>query len=495
MNPTGEQLDALDMFTSGMGLAIEAGAGTGKTTTLKMLGAATSKRCQYVAFNRAIVDEASRKMPRNVRASTAHSLAMRAVGRRFAHRLGGQRMRSMDVARQLGLDPIVVSFGDQRKVIQPSYLGGLVMRTITNWCFSADPEPTTKFTPYVDGIDLPDDLGRRTWPNNDAVRAHIADAVTAAWADLCDVEGRLPFKHDHYLKMWQLDDPVIPADVVFFDEAQDAAPVMLDAINRQQAQLVYVGDSQQQIYGWRGAENALASVPFDARTFLTQSFRFGPAIAEIANLLLGTLRAELRLTGTPEIPSMLDRLAAPRCVLTRSNAVAVRTVLQHLKAGRRVHLVGGGGEIVRFAKAAIELQQYGSTSYPDLACFSSWNEVVEYVAQDPQGDELALNVRLIEEFGVDAIIEALDETTPEFLSETVVSTAHKAKGREWPTVQLADDFQELDVREAPEEWRLLYVAATRAQNVLDVERCLPIMRLIDPRHGRPQWAHSLLLPS
>jgi hypothetical protein len=121
MNPTGEQRDALDMFTSGMGLAIEAGAGTGKTTTLKMLGAATSQRCQYVAFNRAIVDEASRKMPRNVRASTAHSLAMRAVGRRFAHRLGGHRMRSMDVARQLDLDPIVVSFGDQRKVIQPSY--------------------------------------------------------------------------------------------------------------------------------------------------------------------------------------------------------------------------------------------------------------------------------------------------------------------------------------------------------------------------------------
>lgn len=59
----------------------------------------------------------------------------------------------------------------------------------------------------------------------------------------------------------------------------------------------------------------------------------------------------------------------------------------------------------------------------------------------------------------------------------VVSTAHKAKGREWPQVRLMDDFlKSLPKKEGgqptatvdPSELRLLYVALTRAQDVLEV---------------------------
>ena len=101
------------------------------------------------------------------------------------------------------------------------------------------------------------------WVENDALRKHLAGALTDAWADLNDVGGRLPFSHDHYLKMWQLSGPTIPGDFILFDEAQDASPVMLDAVAQQAkrgAQLVFVGDTQQQIYEWRGAVNALASL-------------------------------------------------------------------------------------------------------------------------------------------------------------------------------------------------------------------------------------------
>ena len=38
-------------------LCVEASAGTGKTSTLILMGAATRKRGLYVAFNRAIADE------------------------------------------------------------------------------------------------------------------------------------------------------------------------------------------------------------------------------------------------------------------------------------------------------------------------------------------------------------------------------------------------------------------------------------------------------
>src|SRR4051812_20126422 len=71
--PTGEQQAALDLFATGESMVIEAKAGTGKTSTLKLLGASTPKRGQYIAFNKAIVEEASAKFPANVACNTAHS--------------------------------------------------------------------------------------------------------------------------------------------------------------------------------------------------------------------------------------------------------------------------------------------------------------------------------------------------------------------------------------------------------------------------------------
>jgi superfamily I DNA/RNA helicase len=67
----------------------------------------------------------------------------------------------------------------------------------------------------------------------------------------------------------------------------------------------------------------------------------------------------------------------------------------------------------------------------------------------------------------------------------VFSTAHKAKGREFPTVALCDDFTDLprtpEEREKwnPEEGNLLYVAATRAQLELDISHCTAAQHAMD----------------
>lgn len=478
--PTSEQEQALAMFMFGDNLAVEAGAGTGKTATLNLMAESTSKRGQYLAFNRAIVEEARERMPHNVQASTAHGLAMKQVGRQYRHRLDGKRQRASDVARFLDLRPFVVSFGSQRKVLQAEYLASYVQRAITLFCQTADEIPGVAHFPYIDGIDVPDANGRRGWTNNHAVRMACLDALTMAWADLRATNGRLRFRHEHYLKLWQLSRPVIPADFILFDEAQDASPVMLDVVARQDhAQLVFVGDSQQQIYEFTGAVNALAKVPAGQRTFLTQSFRFGPAIAGVANVLLEQIGAKLRLVGSPGMDSTLATLDRPGCVLTRTNATAVEHVLAAQRAGQQVHLVGGGTEVLAFAEAAEQLQAGKRTSHPELACFETWGEVQGYVEYDPQGSELALLVSLVDSYGVPTIKQALGGSIPEVVADVVVSTAHKSKGREWPTVMLAEDFPDpnasFEVMMEPElalpELRLLYVAVTRARNVLDVTRC------------------------
>jgi hypothetical protein len=81
-----------------------------------------------------------------------------------------------------------------------------------------------------------------------------------AWADLQRPdEGVVRFDHDHYLKIWALSDPKIPADFLLLDEAQDTNPVVEQVFTAQRAhaQLVMVGDSAQAIYGWRGARDVM----------------------------------------------------------------------------------------------------------------------------------------------------------------------------------------------------------------------------------------------
>jgi hypothetical protein len=482
--PTDEQVDVLGLFLSGIDLAVEAGAGTGKTTTLQLLGRETRRTGFYVAFNRAIVNEARMKMPMNVGAQTAHSLAFRQVGAEYAHRLESERMKSWHLAKALDIGPVVVETGTAKKVLQPGYLASHVLRGIRNFCMSADPEPTPWHLPVIHAIDPPREDGRRRWVNNDNLRLHLADALARAWVDICNVDGRLPFTHDHYLKLWSLRDPVIPGEFILVDEAQDLSPVMLVAVERQVTlgkQVVFVGDSQQQIYGWRGAVNALAAVPADATAYLTQSWRFGEPIAAVANLILDRLNADLRLVGHPGMTSMVGPALRPDAILCRGNSAALEHVLHLQRQGRKPHLVGGGTELLSFAKGVHDLQTRGKSSHPDLACFDSWAEVKEYAERDPQGDDLAMMVGLIDEYGLQIVLDALDGMIAEEAADVIVSTAHKAKGREWDSVRLAPDFPDPTRRGGDgeaDEWRLLYVAATRARVVLDPMGCEPIRTLL-----------------
>lgn len=465
INPTAEQLRALELFATGQSLAIEAGAGTGKTSTLKLLAESTKRRGQYIAFNKAIVDESKEKFPTSVACNTAHSLAFRAVGKKYGDRLRhSQRMRSIDIARRLGIDPLVVTdYAGQKKSLSPSFLGGLAMKGLVRFCQSADEIPTFRHSPFVEGLDAP---GTGRGEVNRYVGKWIEDAMRKAWQDAINIEGSLPYRHDYYLKQWQLESPVIYADYILFDEAQDANPVMVAIVSAQtHAQLVFVGDSQQQIYTFTGAVNALASVPAEQRAFLTQSFRFGPAVAEMANDVLDRLDAELRITGTDQIASVVAPVAQPDVVLTRTNAAAVRNLFSGMTAGIKVHLVGGGSDIISFARAAQRLMDGQRVDHPELACFESWGEVLEYVAQDEQGGDLRLLVSLIQEFTPGRIIEALERMPREQDADLIVSTAHKSKGREWASVQLGDDFP---AEPQGEELRLLYVAITRARRELDI---------------------------
>src|SRR5687768_9455404 len=408
--PTEEQEEAAGAFTAGINLAIEAGAGTGKTSTLELIARSTPRIGTYVAFNNAIVRDAERRMPMTCAAATIHAVARRAVGRPYRHRLDANRIPSWQLARMMKVAPVMLVTDGRKKVLQPSWLASHTMRALKAFCFSADPEPGPQHFPYVAGIDQRVN-GERGMTNNLALCAELSGYLADAWADMQEIDGKLPFGHDTYLKIWQLGEPRIAGDFVLFDECQDASPVMLEALRwnaLRGSQIVLVGDSQQMLYEWRGAVNAFAHMPMDMTTYLSQSFRFGPAIANVANVVLDRPESPLRLKGLPSIPSVVGVAPSPDVVPCRSNSAAVGVALNFMRAGRKPHLVGGAADVVRFAVAVGELQNTGETSHPELACFTSWAEVLAYVEQDPQGDELALMVSLVEEYGVAIIIDALD---------------------------------------------------------------------------------------
>lgn len=487
MKPTDEQLDALRIFASGESMVVEAGAGTGKTSTLRLLAYSTKRRGHYLAYNRAIASDIKGRLPDRCSSSTVHSLAFRAVGTRYKPRLDAPRMASREIARRLDIDRIVVPVPGGTKVLQDGFLGSLAMKAITRYCQTADQLPSAAHVPWIDGIDWPDAQGRRIGKNNAMIAQALEPALERAWIDIIRTDGALPFKHEHYLKIWALTEPYLPVDFIMLDEAQDANPVIAQVVALQDhAQRVYVGDANQAIYEFTGAVNAIEDMKKQGlRTgTLSHSFRFGQEIADEANEYLRQLAATIRLTGQHTMASTVGAFdGEPDVVLTRTNAQAIHEVLSAMSRGLVPYVVGGGTEVASFARGAQELQENSWTSHPELACFTSWAEVQRYAEEDPQGHELRLMVDLIDEFGVATIRKTLENMPKEHDADIVVSTAHKAKGREWNRVRIANDFAMAEP--SPPELRLQYVAVTRARFALDnralaQEATQPVVKVDQP---------------
>ncbi|MFI7026301.1 UvrD-helicase domain-containing protein [Micromonospora sp. NPDC049900] len=475
ITPTEQQQRILDAYQQGKTIVVQALAGTGKTSTLLMLARLDTRRIAYIAFNRSIADEAQRKFPRHVTADTSHAYAraglhhtpLRDKVAKVGPRSEGARWPE-EWADTLG---ITEPLGPQ--ALAPEAVAKFVMAAVRKFRESADDTIRPQH--------LPDTLRQ---PEAHTVAAAVLVLAEQAWADLTSPDGRLRMDHDDYVKVWALGRPRLPYDVIFFDEAQDISPVLAKVINDQPVQKVVVGDSNQSIYGFRGAVDALRGWPADVVLPLTQSWRFGPAVADIGNQFLALLDSTWRLVGNPALTSTIGPVTEPDAILAWTNAGAVAAVYESFDAGRTVALVGGGRTIEDIAKAAKDLQAGRPTTHPELSGFAHWGEVREYVESDEDAQSLRAFVRLVDRRGADELIYMAKELVPEERTDdhgkpaydVIVSTAHKSKGREWPHVRIADDFPQPQestetgevVLPAAEMLRLAYVTATRAKERLDL---------------------------
>ncbi|HCL5313129.1 TPA: UvrD-helicase domain-containing protein, partial [Salmonella enterica] len=237
----------------GTRLVVGAFAGTGKTTTLRRFAEQSpDERMLYVAYNRAIRDEAQQKFPYNVTCRTSHQLAFAVTGKHFGPRITGN-LKVTDIARALNS--------------KNWRLAGNVLFTLNHFMSSADEQIMAMHTPGEEEL-------------SGEEQAQTLAAARQVWLMMTARRGDFPVTHDTYLKLYQLSRPNLSSrySTILFDEAQDANPVTSAIVLNQSCRVVLVGDPHQQIYRFRGADNAMNAPVLDGadRLWLTHSFRFGP---------------------------------------------------------------------------------------------------------------------------------------------------------------------------------------------------------------------------
>jgi hypothetical protein len=420
----------------------------------------------YLAFNKSIAAEAKQKFPQTVDCRTEHSIAWKSV--QPSHKFSSGKMRtglhSKQLAETLKLRDRV--FGKRLK-LSAVHQAHFLLRTIRGFCQSASQDIGPEHVPHY---------GRLMGMPEDVIADAHAWAVSVStdlWKRMIDRRDKLPLGHDGYLKLWALGQPKLSFDFILLDEAQDTNPVVLDVLSRQSAQVVYVGDKHQQIYEWRGAVNAMEKIAGLDEAYLSQSFRFGSVIADAACRVLRTLGETVPIRGNPTVLSAIASNGITKAVLARTNATVMVEILNTLSAGLTPSVIGGTGELKRMLSDVFELKQGKPGTSPEFFGFQSWSEVIEFSGTE-EGEDLKTFVQLVEQHGEKKLWKAVNSASDnEQQSDIVLSTAHKAKGREWASVRLAPDFLSSKAKEggaiADAEVRLFYVAMTRAQKLLVVD--------------------------
>jgi superfamily I DNA/RNA helicase len=257
--------------------------------------------------------------------------------------------------------------------------------------------------------------------------------------------------------------PVTRYDMVLLDEAQDATRAQQALVKRMGKRLVLVGDVNQALYSWAGADSD--SIPRMTKELgdtkrgcvtlpLTVTRRCGKAIVEEAKKVVPEFEAhednppgvvrQMRLTeqshGILNFPSYHRAVEPGDMVLCRVNAPLVAECFNFLRMGRRASILGrniGEGliSLIRKMKAATVTEL--------IANVSAWGaeEVSrEYTKKEPDEakmigiqDRVQCVILFTEgRYSIPEIIEYIQHVFSDVDEKNVIrlSSIHKSKGLE-----------------------------------------------------------------
>lgn len=461
---------------------IKAYAGASKTTTLKMLaGTQPHVPMIYLCFNKAIAEQSAKEFPPNVKCSTTHSVAYRAMQPRYDYNKTKKMtnsLRTRDVVELLHIKDAPI-FGGTAKLDQNT-IGYAVLRTVTRFCQSAD---LTVETWHFDKLPKFETLEKGDFY---PIRDTVVQLAAKLWDYMYDPKSPVALGHDGYVKAWHLSGPTIDFPKILVDEGQDTNPVLFAVLQMQtHAEIIMVGDQHQAIYEWRGAINAMDSFPGAVEYRLSKSFRFGDDIAAAANQVLKVLGETVPLIGNERVTSKIVARPSTQIATTicRTNGEILSRLIDIATAGGadRAFVQGGVSDMLAILDGADAVKQKRASYHPLFIGFKDWDEFCDYAEKSGDGEANKV-VKLITKYGIYALKNALRQVREvEADAQIVLTTGHKSKGREWSKVTLADDFKkqpetdaEGNIKHNLAETRLFYVAMTRAMHELAI----------------PFWAHE-----
>jgi superfamily I DNA/RNA helicase len=318
--------------------------------------------------------------------------------------------------------------------------------------------------------------------------------------DVVDFDDMVIAPLIHKMRIW-------PKAWVLVDEAQDTNAarrcLALALLKPQTGRLIAVGDDRQAIYGFTGADSDaldLIATELSSSTLpLTVTYRCPKTVVTEANRLVpdlvahetapdGIVRGLPRHNGTATWFNT-ERPNATDVVLCRNTKPLIETAYGMLAAGIGCRVEGReiGNGLIKLATRWKRITTLGALD-GKLEDYRA-REVAKWQAKGredrAQGVEdaveslFAISRALIAE-GKTTIAEMVTwirtlfgDTAPGERPRVVtLSTIHKAKGREWPTVYLLARNETLPSRWARKPWQLRqeenleYVAITRAQREL-----------------------------
>jgi superfamily I DNA/RNA helicase len=476
--PTPQQQSCIEASTDSSidMLKIEACAGAGKTSTLCMMAEANAVPSLYLAFNKVTAEEASAKFPGHVTCKTTHSVAYAAFGKKIQHKLSRPKGRYVnvagtgsEVARYFNISPVWQ--GDEVAVTS-AFIGLLVKTTVARFEQSADAEIKLSHTPYGE---LMEKFKSVTFDVKGTQQA-ILHYARKLWDERTDLSSPVLATHDTYLKMYQLSKPILAGfDVLYVDEFQDTTPCVLDIVLNQRGRMkiIMVGDARQAIYGWRGAVNAMKMVDAESR-MLTKSFRYGQAVADIATSVLeGAMQIEGNQTikSVAGLSDMVDT-GKPYTRLFRTNAALLEAAIGELRRGTEISIEIDVKDFVKLLQSAVALQAgiKKDVKHDKILPYNDWDELVGEAKHDP---ELARIGKIVNDGKAERWIQTLEYHANSDEPHVTFTTAHKSKGREFSQVIVESDFKSCFNEDGEfaglveEEQNLLYVACTRAIDVLE----------------------------
>lgn len=480
-----------DIINSTGNIKINAVAGSGKTTTVieyARTRPATSK-ILYLAFNKSVKLEATKKFAdkelRNVKVETAHSLAYRYIVFKNAYKVKSQGYKTNEIAELLNLK------GNGEKHTE-YVIANHINKFITFFC-NSDKHKVQDLN-YLETIT---DEKAKTF-----VISFYDYIVSQSRLLLSKMDkGEIEITHDFYLKKFQLSNPKLNYDYILFDEGQDASPAMLDVFFNQKATKVIVGDTHQQIYGWRFAVNSLEKADFKTYN-LSTSFRFSQ---DIANLAMEVLKFKNHLNEYQTIPITgkgNSKEIKTKAVLARTNLGLLLKAIEYITEKKKVKHIYFEGNINSYtyadegASLYDVLNLYNAKHYlikdKLIKAMKDIDELEDYI-EKTEDVQLAMMVEIVREYGnkipdiIKAIKEKHVENDDKEKAEMIFSTVHRCKGMEYDAIQLVNDFiseekliklkeskktEGINVTKLNEEINLLYVAVTRTKNSIYIPQSL-----------------------